>query len=125
MDFLKVTGLVSVLALGLSACSDNLKTKEDLKHYSYADFSTTVCEAIKDANSEQLALIADKKFVASMKKLSRQKEFSEFVDIIDCSEVTLSEHTKNRKVFTIATFAGKAKFQIAIIKKDGFYSVIS
>lgn len=125
MNFLKVTGLVSVLTLSLSACSDSFKTNEELSMLSYEDFSNTVCDAIVSANFEQLKPIVDDKFFKRMKKMSNNNEFSEFVDNVNCSEVTLTERTKGSKKFTLATFSGKAKFRFAIIKKDGIYSVVS
>lgn len=125
MNFLKVTGLVSVLTLSLSACSDSFKTNEELGLLSYEDFSKTVCDAIVSENFEQLKPIVDDNFFKRMKKISKKDEFSEFVDNVNCSEVTLTEGTKGNKKFTLATFAGKAKFRFAIIKKDGIYSVVS
>ena len=125
MNFLKVTGLVSVLTLSLSACSDSFKTNEELSTLSYEDFSNTVCDAIVSENFEQLKPIVDDNFFKRMKKISKKDEFSEFVDNVDCSEVTLTERTKGSKKFTLATFSGKAKFRFAIIKKDGIYSVVS
>lgn len=124
MKLIKVAGSVSLMLLGLSACSDSLKTQTELSELSYEGFANTVCEAVTSENFEQLKPIVHDKFFKQMQKLSRKKEFSGFVDNIDCSEVTLTEKTKNRKNFTLATFSGKAKFRIAIIKKDGFYSVI-
>ena len=125
MKFLKVTGLVSVLTLSLSACSDGFKTNEELSLLSFEDFSNTVCDAIVSENFEQLKPIVDDKFFKRMKKISKKGEFSEFVDNVNCSEVTLTERTKGSKKFTLATFSGKAKFRFAIIKKDGIYSVVS
>jgi len=125
VNFLKVTGLVSVLTLSLSACSDSFKTNEELSTLSYEDFSNTVCDAIVSENFEQLKPIVDDNFFKRMKKISKKDEFSEFVDNVDCSEVTLTERTKGSKKFTLATFSGKAKFRFAIIKKDGIYSVVS
>ncbi len=125
MKLLKVTGLVSMMVLGLSACGDSLKTNTELSQLSYEGFANTVCEAITSANFEQLKPIVDKKFFKQMQRMSKKKEFSEFTDNVDCSEVTLAEKSKGSKKFTLATFDGKAKFRFAIIKKDGFYSVVS
>ncbi len=125
MKLLMVTGVVSSMILSLSACSDGFKTNEELSMLSYEDFSNTVCDAIVSENFEQLKPIVDEKFFKRMMKISKKDEFSEFVDNVDCSEVTLTERTKGSKKFTLATFSGKAKFRFAIIKKDGIYSVVS
>ena len=125
MKLLMVTGVVSSMILSLSACSDGFKTNEELSMLSYEDFSNTVCDAIVSENFEQLKPIVDEKFFKRMMKISKKDEFSEFVDNVDCSEVTLTERTKGSKKFTLATFSGKAKFRFAIIKKNGIYSVVS
>jgi len=114
-----------ILIVLLTACSESLQTKEELSKLSYKEFAITVCEAATTANLEQLKAISDDKFFNQMQRMSKKNEFSEFVDNIDCSDVTMTEKTKGSKAFTIATFGGKAKFRIAINKKDGFHSVIS
>ena len=125
MKLLRGTGLVSIMVLSLSACGDSLKTQKELSEYSYEEFANTICNAITDANLEQLKSNVDDKFFKRMKKISKKNEFSDFVDSVDCSDVTLTEKSKGSKKFTLATFGGKAKFRFAIMKKDGFYSVIS
>mgnify|MGYP006145822041 CR=1 FL=1 len=125
MKFLKVIGIASFVSFGLSACGDSLKTQKELSEFSYEEFANTICNAITDANLEQLKSNVDDKFFKRMQKISNKDEFSDFVDNIDCSEVTLTEKSKGSKKFTLATFGGKAKFRFAIIKKDGFYSVVS
>jgi hypothetical protein len=125
MRLIRVTGLVSMMVLGLSACGDSLKTKAELSKLSYEGFANTVCEAVISSNFEQLKPIIDNKFFKQIERMSKKNKFSEFVDNVDYSEVTLTEKTKNRRNFNLATFGGKAKFRFAIIKKDGFYSVAS
>jgi len=125
MKLLRVTGLVSIMVLSLSACGDSLKIQEELGQLSYEGFANAMCEAITSANFEQLKPNVDDKFFKRMEKISKKDEFSDFVDNVDCSEVTLTEKSKGSKKFTLATFGGKAKFRFAIVKKDGFYSVVS
>ena len=125
MRLFKITGVVSMMVLSLSACGDGLKTQKELSEYSYEGFANTICNAITDANLEQLKPNVDDKFFKRIQKISKKDEFSDFVDNVDCSEVTLTEKSKGSKKFTLATFGGKAKFRFAIIKKDGLYSVVS
>ncbi len=114
-----------LLTLSLTACGDSLKTQKELSELSYEGFANTICNAITGTNLEQLKPNVDDNFFKRMKKISKKDEFSDFVDNIDCSEVTLTEKSKGSKKFTLATFGGKAKFRFAIMKKDGFYLVVS
>jgi len=113
---------VAALSLGMVACGD---AKEEISQLSLEDFASTVCEAISSDNLEQIKLISDDKFFDQIQRMSKKKELSEFVNYVNCSELTLADKTKGSKTFTIATFGGKGKFRFAIIKKDGLYSVIS
>lgn len=113
-----------ILALSLSACSDDLKTQEQLSQLSYEEFANTICNAIADENLGQLKPNVDDKLFKDIQKASKKGELADFTDGVDCSEVTLTEKSKRSKKFTLATFGGKARFGFAIIKKDGFYSAV-
>ncbi len=122
MRLIRVTGFVSIMVLGLSACGDSLKTKEELSKLSYKDFAIDFCTTAMSANLEQLELMADEKYVKQMRSLSTDDEFDRITAGVECSEVTLTKKTKRGVDYTIAKFGGKTGLRIAITKKDGFYS---
>ena len=122
MRSLKVIGLVSAITLGLSACGDSLKTKEELSKLSYKEFAIDFCTTAMSANLEQLELMADEKYVKQMRSLSTDDEFDRITAGVECSDVTLTKKTKRSVDYTIAKFSGKTGLVIAITKKDGFYS---
>lgn len=109
-----------ILALSLSACSD-FQTSEQLSTLTIEDFASKACEAMLDANFEQLEVMLNKDDLEKLKKEvdGKPDSWATLSDRMSC-EVKKSVPKKERTKF----YFERGVFNMDVEKIDGSYFVV-
>jgi len=76
MRLFKVTGLVSMMALGLSACGNEVLTKQEVNSLPLQQFAITACTSVLAENFEQLEVMMEEKYFTELKSLHDKEQNS-------------------------------------------------
>jgi len=87
MRLFKVTGLVSMMALGLSACGNEVLTKQEVNSLPLQQFAITACTSVLAENFEQLEIMMEEKYLTELKNLhdKEQDSWSNLSDKVTCT----------------------------------------
>ena len=125
MRLLKVTGMASMVVLGLSACSDNqpVLSKTEANALSIQDFAVTACHSFLNENFEQLAITMEEKYLTELKELHDQEQDSwgDLSEKITCtvnSQKTIKAFGFKSEMFKFNS-NGNAALNISIAETNG------
>ena len=123
MRLFKVTGLVSMMALGLSACGNEVLTKQEVNSLPLQQFAITACTSVLAENFEQLEIMMEKKYFTELKNLHDKEEraWSNLSNKVTCtieSQKTIKAFGFQSEMFKFNTSANGA-LNISIAETDG------
>jgi len=123
MRLFKVTGVVSMMVLGLSACGDQVLTKQEVNSLPLQQFAITACTSVLGASFDQLEIMMEEKYFTEFKKLHDKEEssWSDLSDKITCtikSQKTIKAFGFQSEMFKFNASANVA-LNISIAETDG------
>jgi len=123
MKLLKVTGLVSMMILGVSACGDEVLTKQEVNSLPLQQFAITACTSVLAENFEQLEIMMEEKYFSELKNLhdEEQGSWSNLSNKVTCtieSQKPIKAFGFKSEMFKFNT-SGNGVLNISIAEADG------
>lgn len=125
MRLIKVTGMASMVLLGLSACSDNqpVLSKTEANALSNKDFAVTACHSFLNVNFEQLKITMEEKYLTELKELhdKEQDSWGSLSEKITCtvkSQQTIKAFGFQSELYKFTSKNGSV-LNISIAETDG------
>jgi len=123
MRLFKVTGLVSMMTLGLSACGNEVLTKQEVNSLPLQQFAIAACTSVLAENFEQLEIMMEEKYFTELKNLHDKEEgyWSNLSNKVTCtieSQKTIKAFGFKSEMFKFNSSANGV-LNISIAEADG------